>query len=441
VKDAYRGFLPKTRLGTVTKAVRQSAGLVMPKHPAPGFGSIAPQLRPDEAIVMDLRPTWHYHGREGGDCPMFPAEATGAGKYLPKALVLVGLSRDQHVHRDKSAEPYDAATGIGDHHGVNIEVVHYHAPASAKYILLGENKRIDVHPWSVRLLPRARRVFFVMEGTLKNDAVLSTGEAVFSVPSVTLWDPRELRLFVKRYLQDKTVFIVPDADWFTNVAVDRQALLVRSCIRRQGVDAYVAAPPIAGLADGIKGVDDFLGKGGTIEGLIVRGREAPKDRILDLTIGAAKHRFDRRKRNWFALEGLALHAGQDGSVAVPMGTLARFMDTRKDRIVPILDDLSDALEVDGSLETKIEMWGETRFMDWVERPTLIIKDEFRAVDNDNKALGDFWKEDVVTRAEFDSLSERVVRVEQWQDDRDRSEAEAAAEDVISGFEELLAEVA
>jgi hypothetical protein len=231
VKDTYRGFLPKSRLGTVTRAVRQSDGLVMPKHAPPGFAPIAPQLRPDKAIIMDPRPTWHYHGPKGEDWPVFPEEAgSAAGKYLPRALVLKGLSRVQHVGKA--------------HDGVNVNGVHVHEPEAAKYILLGDNRRIDVHPWAMRFLPRARRVFFVLEGTLKNDAVLSAGEAVFSVPSVTLWDPRELGRFAQRYLQNKVVFIVPDADWHMNPAVYRQALLVRSCIRRQGVEAHVAAPPI-----------------------------------------------------------------------------------------------------------------------------------------------------------------------------------------------------
>jgi hypothetical protein len=383
VKDEYQGLLKKTRLGSVTKAVRQSGGLVMRKHAPPGFEPIPSQLRPDKPIIMDGRTTWHYHDAEGGDRPVFPEEAgKAAGKKLPKLRVLTGLERDQHVDRAKSAEPYDPETGIGDHHGVNVDFVHPHAPEAAKYVLFGnkkkgdpaDNTRIDVHPWALKLLPESRRVFFVLEGTLKNDAVLSTGEAVFSVPSVTLWDPRELRRFAQQFLQDKIVFIVPDADWYLNPAVDRQALLVRSVIRREGISAHIAAPPIEGLKDGIKGVDDFLGFGeGAIAGLIVRGREAPIDRIMDFALRSTSR---RRRRTRFALEGLSLHAGSNGRFDVPMGTLARFMGTRKPSVVEVIEDLAGAVDVEGSLETKIEEWREAKVMDWVERPSIIIKPEF-----------------------------------------------------------------
>lgn len=80
----------------------------------------------------------------------------------------------------------------------------------------------------------------MLEGTLKNDAVLSRGEAVFSVPSVTLWDYRELQAFTRTFLEGKTIFIVPDADWFENSPVDRHARLVRSLIRLEDEAGTIA---------------------------------------------------------------------------------------------------------------------------------------------------------------------------------------------------------
>ena len=158
----------------------------------------------------------------------------------------------------------------------------------AKYVFLpgSVEDRIDLHPRSAALLADADRVFFALEGALKNDAILSAGEAVFSVPSVTLWKPEELQRFAKDFLAGKTVFVVPDADWIGNPMVDWQALLVRTYLREALGDAlvHIAAPPVEFFHDtGEKGVDDWLGTYGRewaqrnavtagIDGLVIRAR-------------------------------------------------------------------------------------------------------------------------------------------------------------------------
>jgi len=381
VKDAFRPFLPRTRLGTVSKIVNQSSGLVMPKHAPPGLLPVPPQLRPDIEVFTDRRGTWHFHGATGDGWPLFPAEAgSRAGKPLPRALVLSGDTLEAHLGKSRNTR-YDPVTGEGDHRGVDVEGVHFHAPRSAKYVLLGDNQRFDLHPWALERLAKAERVFFVLEGALKNDAVLSAGEAVFSVPSVTLWDPTELREFVRTFLQDKTVYVVPDADWFHNPAVDRQAIYVREIIRGQGLQAHIAAPPTDGLESGIKGVDDFLGVGGgVIDGLVVRGKEAPHDRIA--AWGLTKPYSDSSVK---ALRGLSLHADGEGRIYVPVGTLAKVVGTTNySRVVPLLDRISDAIEIDGDLEiltverTNPKTQKVHRISEWKVRPRITVRPEFRA---------------------------------------------------------------
>lgn len=159
----------------------QSSGLVLPKHPpqverpdGEQWAAIPPQLRPDDEcdVVLDPRETWHYHGEWGrGEWPVFPPEAgTAAGKMLPAKLVLTGRPAELHIGR--GAGDYDPLNGFGAHGGVNVERVHRHMPESAKYLLLGRGKRIDLHPMAAALLPGADVVYFVLEGALKNDAVL-----------------------------------------------------------------------------------------------------------------------------------------------------------------------------------------------------------------------------------------------------------------------------
>jgi hypothetical protein len=264
----------------------------MPKTPPPGRDApVPPQLRPDEAIVTDQRPRpYHYHGELGDEWPTTPVKPDGSGG---KGLL-----------RRAIFDPTDPNTMrhiVNEHDGVNTDDVHRHDPEAGKYLFLpgSVEDRIDMHPRAAAMLPTAEHVFFVLEGVLKNDAVLSAGECVFSVPSVTLWNPREIQWFAREHLQGKTVFVVPDADWIEKEMVDRFALTARTYLREVlGEDrAFVAAPPpefyramrLEAEARGerdpeLKGVDDWLGTHGRdwaarervrpgIEGLVIRGRE------------------------------------------------------------------------------------------------------------------------------------------------------------------------
>ena len=100
---------------------------------------------------------------------------------------MFGVKAEAHIAAE--GDPYDPATGEGQHNGIPVDVVHKHPPHAAKYVLLGKASRIDLHPWAEQLLPEVEAVFFVLEGTPKTDAVLSAGGVAFGVPSVTCWDP------------------------------------------------------------------------------------------------------------------------------------------------------------------------------------------------------------------------------------------------------------
>ncbi len=397
VKESFAGFA--VDVPTVRRIVRQSGGLVMPKHAAPGYAPIPPQLRPDDPVVTNPQKRWHCHPDKLTEWPVFPPEAGKlAGRKLRPSLVLAPADAAAHVSRAKSAD-YDPSTGFGDHRGGNRDDVHFHL-GQAKYTLLGKGicKRIDVHPWGVRRIADAERVFFVLEGTLKNDAVLSAGEAVFSVPSVTVWDQDELARFAREFLPGKCVFIVPDADWSRIPQVKRQALLVRSVLRGAGVHSQIAAPPHdLWLAENhLKGIDDYLGSGRPIDGLTVLQLEAPEDRIARWGLGLTPIRKDRRERATRALRELSLHADGNGALRVPLGTLTRIIKTRKRSAVDTLTDLTGAVDITGSLETEIRR-GTTRqgkawvsSLDWVESPTITVRPEFRSVESTDQKLGDFW---------------------------------------------------
>jgi hypothetical protein len=435
VQEAFRDHLTKGQLSTVARIVRRSPGWLMPKHGLPLYpDGVIPQLRPDRAVLVDSRKRWHFHGSLRNGWPVFPSEAgKRAGKHLPKAIVLTGDAALLHIDRATGAQ-HDPLTGLGSHHGANQEGVHFHLD-EAKYVLLGEGQcqRLDLPPEAAAMLASARRVFFVLEGSLKTYAILSAGEAVFGVPSVTLWDSEELARWIE-VLQavnpNMFVYVVPDADWFLKPAVDRQALFVRSVIRNAGLPAEIVAPPVfqgqkqceckpvdltrdgrsCSLCGGfLKGVDDYLGAGGTIDGLIVRGKEAPLGQIArwGRTLVAGL-RSDRAARAARAIEQLSLHADKAGRFHQPsIWTLARIVkQPRKERLVQTIKDLSDVVSVvDGSLEIApveyqsgyqkgqpiLNQFGRP-VLDWVAPPTLEIKLEFRAAEASHHTISEYEEE-------------------------------------------------
>ena len=327
-----------------------------------------------------------------------------------------GTKADAHVN--KGGTPYDIATGEGHHNGQPVDVVHQHAPREAKYVLLGEGSRIDLHPWAAELLPEAKVVFLVMEGTPKTDAVLSAGGVAFGIPSVTCWDPQELETFATDNLRGKTVLVVPDADWATNPQVERQALKVRTLLRRLGIDADVCAPP-HDADDYHKGIDDYLGAGYALGDLEVSGREPQYGRIRE---AVADVPYRRRKYVARAVEDLSLYADGDGKVSFTFAGLKNLLGIpRSDRAVSMLEALeaTHTFTVEkGSLEPvkRSVFYGkyeETVFTK--PQPTIAMSEQFRAWRKRAKlSMMDYHQGAAidVIRDELDELKGRLGDLEQ-----------------------------
>lgn len=434
------------RINWVKRVVAQSGGLVLPKTAPPGWevepGPVPPQLRPDIAVVTDPRPRpYHFHGRLDDQ----PLTQKGRHRWprTPKGKAL--------LHQDVLYPDNESVLShIKKHHGgVNTQEVHRHDSAPAKYLFLpgSDEARIDLHRRAARMLADADRVFLVLEGVLKNDAVLSAGEAVFSVPSVTLWEPEELWHFAKRYLEGTMVFVVPDADWIDNPMVDWQALLVRTHLREALGDhmVYIAAPPVEffeamkreGVSDTAKGVDDWLGTHGRtwaarnaitpgIDGLVIRGKEPGREVLRTGAWGKEQH----------ALTLLSLlgpkHDRSLGSLASVMGVAS---SGYPERALPVLESLAErrAVKIAGSLDwTRYEYehvdreTGEGKIIqrkDWEERPVIEMQDGFEAYEAPRTLLGDFWTREAYAvakeaREEARENARRLREIEARLDDQD-----------------------
>jgi hypothetical protein len=128
--------------------------------------------------------------------------------------------------------------------------------------LFPQARRLDMNPSK-----RARQLFedacnggvlyFVLEGCLKADAVLSAGAAAVSVPAVGQWHTPDLELFAEKVRGAARVVVLTDSDWNKTPEVHRAATECVAWFRAHGVNAFHGAPDA--LPDLPKtGIDDWL---------------------------------------------------------------------------------------------------------------------------------------------------------------------------------------
>ncbi len=369
----------------------QSPGWIIYRHAPPGLPAapVCPEIRPDRPVTTQRKRHFHYHGpiakgQTLKDLPLF----TPSGRPLPDQNRHSVRAMAAHIRKAKESRPITRDGDIWayvDHGGTNCEHVHGHKNY-AKYVFPRKDgwndlaRRLDLHPLAVPLLKTAERVFFAIEGCIKADSILSQGEAVFSVPSVTLWRAKELGDFAKCYLGGKLVFIVPDADWFSNQMVITQALFCRSYFRdKLGVNAHIAAPPMAAKQ---KGVDDFLANGGSVGKLEVIDWQVPPDNTFLDWLKQYGRDIDPYA-DAPILRAIALHANDQGQLKTMLNTLALAVNTSPANVIPTILSLVScgAIEIEGGA-LSVDRWVyHGRYRDpnlgWVDPPTLTVSPELR----------------------------------------------------------------
>lgn len=167
--------------------------------------------------------------------------------------------------------------------------------SAAKYLFTPgvTSARIDVNQDAKNLKNLVNgngRIYLAMEGSIKNDAILTAirkedpTATVVNVPSVTLWQqknlapeiPNEMGWFAGKYAKGRDVILIPDADGVKNNAVMSQAKALKSALLQNGAgQVYLATPPLkpgttkvvdkfnlpSGKPEERKGIDDHLGAG------------------------------------------------------------------------------------------------------------------------------------------------------------------------------------
>ncbi len=465
VREAYRDPISGKELrglsSTLYKA-RQSDGWVISRHAPPGLSHIYPEIRPDKKVKRAGLSTRHYHGDRQFHPELYPKVWPEEGwAVMPWEVYTPEQMRD-HINRDKD-DP-------DDHRGINRHDVHEydrwakycfpenvtikgywpHDHANIKGSATREKhlearrgqhgkedgwhwhwdwvkdpdqnlaKRIDAHPFALGLFRGApRRVHIPIEGCIKSDAVLTEilqeglAESVLSVPSVTLWDARELPTVARTYLKGQTVISI-DADGGVNPRVMTQARLLQTVLTDLGCTALVAAPPFdAWLKDhNLKGDDDHLAAGKKLEDLEVLGLDPSVD--LDEFIEDRGRHLQYRVQQHMArtLRSLSMHA-VDGQFAASIPLLARVMEPTRDwgsfrywrkpveiddavkaramqrhrnsdvvkAIQRNLDDLEEigAISIKGDRETGRKFWrGKEGWKNPKNPPTIVIDPKLRA---------------------------------------------------------------
>ncbi len=293
--------------GWVEKFTR-SQGFVIPKHKVfEHLGPIRPQLRP-EAKVLE-REWSHNHSdnavdAQGRRMSKFALDQHRKSKNRREAgeHKNVGLKRE-HKHYDYAK--YGIAPRVRDLwvdvEGDAAKLRRFESPSNLRQLKSGrvkrrwrfadylglasfdDSRRLDRNPLSD--LGELGPVYFGIEGTPKNDAMVEwlrkqgRSAKVVNVPGVSMWNAPELALFACRYMRGSLTVIVADADWINNDEViyhaENCALYLRE---RCGVQVVIAAPP---QASGHKGVDDFLGDGGSLDALDVISRDFDQAKLAD----------------------------------------------------------------------------------------------------------------------------------------------------------------
>jgi hypothetical protein len=311
-------------------------GMVMPKHGAfDHLAPIRPQLRPERAIIDRV---WRHRHNDGHievlQLDLFHLDPEDEDTIIltqPESAWRVEAVMSQaglagHIEAKSRAEQHARVKTRRSVH-VHLDLAKYAiAPEDNEKLRVGpreweewewdDSKRLDVHPWSRTAFEARERgpVFFGIEGTPKNDAMLTwllrndLPPLVFNVPGVSMWRAPELALFALSYIvpAGNPVVIVPDADWAGNDEVIYHATNCARYLRKVcGIECVlIAAPPLADgkplrdprpgakKDDTLKGADDYLGAGNDLLSMAVIDRQVDEGQFRDW---AAEYRQRSRK--------------------------------------------------------------------------------------------------------------------------------------------------
>jgi hypothetical protein len=149
------------------------------------------------------------------------------------------------------------------------------------------------------------------------------------------------------------VIVVPDADWHKKPQVIAHARFAQRFLQNHGIRAFVAAPP---LESGHKGVDDYLGDGGSLDELEVLDRE-PSTKIRRAVAEREPFvRADGLRNMERMIRDLAFFADKGGYVQVTHQTTAKILSVDRSSVANVLERLRDAGWAEVEQQNAREEW-------------------------------------------------------------------------------------
>lgn len=149
----------------------------------------------------------------------------------------------------------------------------------------GMGNRLDVHPTCVDRVADVSRPLWITEGVKKSDALASRNLAAVTLTGVWNWRNAEGTLgdWEDVPIRGRTVIVCFDADAAVNPQVRNAMIRLVGWLRSKGAASvkYLPVPDTVGETP-VKGVDDYLAAGGTLESLAAyaseRAPEGPSSR-------------------------------------------------------------------------------------------------------------------------------------------------------------------
>lgn len=143
---------------------------------------------------------------------------------------------------------------------------------------VGRASVLDVHPWNRDKIVDLSVPIWITEGVKKGDALTSAGMLAVTLSGVFNWRSTlgTLGDWEDVPLRGRKVFICFDADasWNPNVARAMSRLGKWLVSKGAGPVAYIVVPDLVGSV-AVKGVDDYLAAGGTLDGLFSVATSSP----------------------------------------------------------------------------------------------------------------------------------------------------------------------
>jgi len=140
----------------------------------------------------------------------------------------------------------------------------------------GMGNRLDVHPACVDRIKDTSQALWITEGIKKGDALASRGQAVVALTGVWNWRRTEgaLAEWEDVPVRGRAIAVCFDSDAPTNPSVRHAMARLVAWLRQRGAAKvyYLPVPPQVNGTD-VKGVDDYLAAGGTVDGLYAHASE------------------------------------------------------------------------------------------------------------------------------------------------------------------------